>query len=378
MTTETYENLASKYRPQTLDAVVGQDVAVAKLEGMLSSKKIHRAILISGTYGSGKTSLARIIARNLNCKNGPAKSCYDTSDVEPCKSCKMSLTTHPDYIEVNAANSRGIDDIRELIERSQSMPTNNYRVICIDEAHQITGAGIQALLKPLEEPAKRTVWILCTTERGKILPTIRSRCFDIEVRSVDVATTGKLVRRIAKKEGLKLTEEVTTQLASSVYGHPRSALNALEGVLQYVQSKGKDKLEEAITQAIAEVGKVSPHAAAEKYIRQVLDGSHLALNTCGQVEAYDYFLQVVCEIYDSLLLALVGSDRGNASYRRILETTAWKREFSLENLADLAQIQGILLTTSKEMKQYLVDSGQLLNFCTLSALAITQKWPTKK
>ena len=171
------------YRPATLDEVVGQDHVTGPLRRALQNDRVHHAYLFSGPRGCGKTSTARILARSLNCEKGPTP--------EPCGECQSCLDLAPngpgslDVIELDAASHGGVDDTRDLRERAMFAPARSrYKVYIIDEAHMVSNAGFNALLKLVEEPPDHVRFIFATTEADKVIPTIRSRTFNYAFRLV--------------------------------------------------------------------------------------------------------------------------------------------------------------------------------------------------
>lgn len=167
-----HENFATKYRPRQFADIAGQMASLHKIEGALCSGKIPRTILISGPYGTGKTTIARLIARYVNCVYGPKGCCADGAGLgSTCPSCQMfdgPDPQHPDYMEANCGDARGIDATREMAGIANLSPRFKYRVLVLDEAQELTKQAASVLLKPLEEPPASTIWIICTTAKDKI------------------------------------------------------------------------------------------------------------------------------------------------------------------------------------------------------------------
>jgi DNA polymerase III subunit gamma/tau len=179
-----YQVIASKYRPQSFAELIGQEHVKTTLENAIAQRRIAHGYIFSGQRGTGKTTVARILARCLNCIQGPTAT--------PCGVCASCLEiaggNAPDVIEIDAASNRGINEMRELRENVRYRPARDrYKVFIVDEAHQITSEAFNALLKTLEEPPEWVVFILCTTEAHKIPATIASRCQQFSFRSVDFA-----------------------------------------------------------------------------------------------------------------------------------------------------------------------------------------------
>src|ERR1700689_5894482 len=177
-----YQVIARKYRPQTFHDVVNQEHVRTTLENAIAQRRIAHGYIFSGQRGRGKTTVARILARCLDCINGPTAT--------PCGVCASCLEiaggNSPDVIEIDAASNRGINEIRELRENVRYRPARDrYKVFIVDEAHQITSEAFNALLKTIEEPPAWVIFVLCTTEAHKIPATIASRCQHFSFRSVD-------------------------------------------------------------------------------------------------------------------------------------------------------------------------------------------------
>ena len=220
-----YQVIARKYRPQDFEELISQEHVKTTLENAITLQRIAHGYIFSGQRGTGKTTVARIFARCLNCADGPtAKPCGQ------CASCReITAGSSPDVIEIDAASNRGINEMRELRESVRYRPSRDrYKVFIVDEAHQITNEAFNALLKTLEEPPEWVVFILCTTESHKIPATIISRCQPFSFRSVDFASLVTRMEWIAQQEGITADAEVWSVLAQVGEGSVRDSLSAMD------------------------------------------------------------------------------------------------------------------------------------------------------
>src|SRR6202051_2996238 len=220
-----YQVIARKYRPQTFADVVNQEHVKTTLENAIAQQRIAHGYIFSGQRGTGKTTLARILARCVNCIAGPTVTPDGT-----CASClEIAQGNAPDVIEIDAASNRGINEMRELRENVRYRPARDrYKIFIVDEAHQITSEAFNALLKTLEEPPEWAVFILCTTEVHKIPTTIASRCQQFSFRSVDFGEVVKRMEEICVKEGIQTDPETLSVLAQAGQGSVRDSLSALD------------------------------------------------------------------------------------------------------------------------------------------------------
>ena len=220
-----YQALYRKYRPTKFSDVVGQDHITKTLKNELACGKIVHAYLFTGTRGTGKTTCAKILAKAINCL-----SLVDGDPCGECEICRMIANDEiTDIVEMDAASNNGVDDIRELREQVNFSPaTAKYRVYIIDEVHMLTGPAFNALLKTLEEPPEHVVFILATTEVHKLPATILSRCQRFDFRRIDSSEIVKRLKYVAQNEGLNLTDDAATLIASAADGGMRDALSILD------------------------------------------------------------------------------------------------------------------------------------------------------
>jgi len=220
-----YQVIARKYRPQSFDDVLNQDHIKTTLRNAIAQNRIAHGYIFSGQRGTGKTTTARIVARCLNCIQGPTdKPCG------VCASCiEIAAGCSVDVIEIDAASNRGINEMRELRENVRYQPARDrYKIFIIDEAHQITNEAFNALLKTIEEPPEWAVFILCTTESHKIPATIASRCQHFSFRSVDFNDLIARMREICAQEGIDADDEALAVIAQAGEGSVRDSLSALD------------------------------------------------------------------------------------------------------------------------------------------------------
>jgi DNA polymerase III subunit gamma/tau len=224
----SYQVIARKYRPQTFDEVIGQHLITDTLKNAIQHDRVAHGYIFSGARGVGKTTTARILAKALNCVKGPTPTpCGE------CDSCReIAASNSVDVLEIDAASNRGIDEIRELRENVRYLPARDrYKVFIIDEVHMLTTEAFNALLKTLEEPPPRSLFILATTEPHKLPATIQSRCQHFSFRLLDYAEIYVQLEQIAKAENIRADEGALSALAQAAEGSLRDALSLLDQVI---------------------------------------------------------------------------------------------------------------------------------------------------
>jgi DNA polymerase III subunit gamma/tau len=236
-----YQPLHHKYRPQTFKDLVGQEAIASTLINAICNQKIAPAYLFTGSRGTGKTSSARILAKSLNCAS------TNKPTPEPCGKCEIcqSITrgNSLDIIEIDAASNTGVDNIRELIERAQFAPVQcRYKVYIIDEVHMLSNQAFNALLKTLEEPPERVIFVLATTDPQRVLPTIISRCQRFDYRRIPIESMVKHLRYIANNENININDEAITLVAQFSQGGLRDAESLLDQLSLLIGTIDPDKV----------------------------------------------------------------------------------------------------------------------------------------
>jgi len=331
-----YQVIARKYRPQTFAELVNQEHVRTTLENAIAQNRIAHGYIFSGQRGTGKTTVARILARCLNCVGGPA-----TTPCGVCSSCvEIAAGNAVDVIEIDAASNRGINEMRELRENVRYRPARDrYKVFIIDEAHQITSEAFNALLKTLEEPPEWVVFVLCTTEAHKIPATIASRCQHFSFRSVAFDELMGRVEWICRQEGIEADAEVLAVLAQAGDGSVRDSLSALDQAIACCGTKlnaaevrgllGAFSLDvlDRVTQALSDSDRQRMLEIVEELVRH---GRHLQ-HFCRELARYFRNLLVIKVAGDNSRLVAASSGE-RARLKEIAAT------FSEEDLARYLQL----------------------------------------
>jgi DNA polymerase-3 subunit gamma/tau len=362
----TYQVIARKYRPQTFDEVVGQEIITATLKNAVLNNRVAHGYIFSGARGVGKTTTARILAKAVNCAQGPT--------VTPCGQCdscrEIAAGNAVDVVEIDAASNRGIDEIRELRENARYLPARDRnKIFIIDEAHMLTVEAFNALLKTLEEPPPHTLFILATTEAHKLPTTIQSRCQHFAFRLLDYGEILSRLEWVLGQEGIRGDEGSLAAIARAAEGSLRDALSLLDQVIaacgtileaprtrQVLGVTASEVFEELMAAIDAGAGK----QALERVGRLAAEGQDPA-HFCGEFARYLRDLVVVkCCGAESPLLQVPNQERPR------LERLA--KPFSEE---DLARFFHIILRAESEMR-YALDPRLNLELALLK-LVYTRK-----
>ncbi len=304
-----YRVVARRFRPRTFDEVVGQQSVLQSLKSALEQDRVPHALLFSGSRGVGKTTLARIVARALNCEEGPTPT--------PCGKCHACLTTldgkNPDVVEIDAASHNLVDDIRDLRDRvGFASMGSRYKVYILDEVHMLTRNAFNAFLKTLEEPPKNVVFILATTELHKVPETIRSRCQVHLFRRIGDTDIIERLRAICTHENLEVEDGVLGEIAAASRGGMRDAETALERVLPVALQNGGKLDVEAYRSLVHRVGLDRVTDVVEKLLEgDGAAGLHFAAAVAeGGVDEREALGEVVDVLRAILVLSIDGPESG--------------------------------------------------------------------
>lgn len=303
-TSGQYQALARKYRPQTFDDVVGQEHVVNALKNSIDSQRIHHAYLLTGTRGIGKTTIARIIAKCLECEEGISSNPHEHSEL--CSICSaISEGNFPDVIEIDAASQTKVDDTRALLENTQYPPLQGrFKVYIIDEVHMLSTSSFNALLKTLEEPPSYVKFILATTDPQKIPTTVLSRCLQFQLKSLTIDQIASRIEFIANKESIPCESEAALIIARAAKGSMRDALSLCDQAVAL--GNGAIRRDTVLSML---------GTAGDGFISQVLE----LLKTNSQVKLSDVLssIRAICPNYKSLLDELVQTFHDLALYQMI-------------------------------------------------------------
>ena len=331
---EKYQIIARRYRPQTFEEVVAQSSIVQTIKNALRFKKVAHAYLFSGTRGTGKTTLARLFAKALNCKNL-------NENLKPCNTCQsckeITASRSLDVIEIDGASNRGIDDIRQINDTIGYSPSGNYKIYIIDEVHMLTKEAFNALLKTLEEPPENIKFFFATTEPHKVLATIVSRTQRFELKRISTDQIIKKLESISNDLKREIEKDALYQIANFSEGSLRDAESLLDQIFCY--SEGKITLN-YINQAL---GFINPDYFFELDKKIFEKDTYFAFEFVDQVHSsgkdLSYFVEELTFHFKNLLILMLNKNSLNflseSSQKKYLESTTYYSEQQLFYILDL-------------------------------------------
>lgn len=334
-------SLYRKYRPQKFEEIIGQEHIVQTLIGALESNQIGHAYIFTGTRGTGKTSIARIFAKAINCQNRKGS--------EPCGECKvckeMTEGNFLDLIEIDAASNRGIDDIRDLREKIRFSPNiGKFKIYIIDEVHMLSTDAFNALLKTLEEPPAHAIFILATTEIHKIPATILSRCQRFDFRRIESDKMFEAIKKIAESEKIKVSEEDLRRIVSLSDGALRDALSSLDQLNSFsAGSISSDILENILgyskEEKLLEILELIQKKDISKiiyFINEIIDGG----------KDIESFLKNLLIFLRKLLIFKI-DNKTQSNFSDLDKTKEIIDNFSLDQIVNLADVLNSVIKNSK-------------------------------
>ena len=312
----SYQVLARKYRPSTFSEVVGQEHILKALENSIQHNKLHQAYMFSGTRGVGKTTIARVFAKCLNCQTG------DVPQPEPCNECSACMEIkagrHIEFLEVDAASRTGVDDMRELLESVQYKPANaRYKIYLIDEVHMLSKSSFNALLKTLEEPPPHVMFLMATTEVEKVPKTVLSRCLQLNLKIIPENQIREHIQSLLDLESIKYDEESLGLIANSAQGSIRDGLTLLDQAIAH----GNGALESDQVKAL--LGTIDQSYIIELVNHVALsdgDGAYLALNKITELNVeYEQVLKIIISVFHQISLHQQLQNSEDASIQQLAE-----------------------------------------------------------
>ncbi len=358
----SYLVLARKWRPQTFEEVVGQEHVTRTLRNAIQSGRIAHAFLFTGPRGVGKTTIARLLAKAFNCENGPTP--------DPCNSCsnckEITIGSSLDVLEIDGASHTGVDNVRDITEGVQYRPAKSrFRVVIIDEAHMLSNAAFNALLKTLEEPPEHVKFIFATTEVHKILQTILSRCQRYDFKRIPLRELIKQLTTLAEHEGFSFDEVGLALVAREADGSLRDAESLLEQVVTWSDGNVNE-------QTVRDALGVADRQALFRVADAVLDNEAAqVLRVAGDLYQYGYDPRRLCrdllEHFHQLVIAKVSPDPALLADLPDHEITAVQQQAGKRSLEDLQRFFTLLLRAEEEMSH--TAYSQLVIEMTLVKLA---------
>ncbi len=341
----SYQVSARKWRPQNFSEVIGQWHIVQTLKNALLNNRIGHAYLFSGTRGVGKTTMARIFAKALNCVKGPTP--------EPCNECEMCKDITggycPDVIEIDGASNTGVDDVRELRENVKyASSKGRYKIYIVDEVHMLSKSAFNAFLKTLEEPPAHIIFIFATTEPNKIPETVISRCQYFEFKRISINDVVEQLMLITKKEGIKVSRDILTLIAKNAEGSMRDALVAMDQILSF--SDGTIK-EEDVKIILGFVGREVLSSFMNNIIKKDIQN---ILKLVKELTINGTDLRIFCkeflEYIRNLMVIKVATEPSSLIELSAAEIEHFKSEAEKISIEELQQMFNIILKTEADIK----------------------------
>ena len=352
----SYEVIAQKWRPQSFHHVMGQEHVIKTLQNQIRLNRIGHAYLFWGPRGTGKTTVARLFAKAVNCakRDSDAEAGPD-NPVEPCNECEFCLDITQgrsfDVIELDAASNRGIDPIRELRENTKLAPAAcSFKIYIIDEAHMLTQEAFNALLKTLEEPPPHVIFILATTEHHKIPKTIVSRCQDFDFRYMELSQIISRLELISSEEGIEVDDQALSLIARQSEGCLRDAENALERI---ISAAGKTLNAETVDQILG----LGSRPLINKLVDAVLDCNlpdsvQVLASLTNQGADLTQCLHQLIAYFRNLRLLAINTDLADLIQGSQSDVQGLKERAADISVERLSRIIKILMRTSSEIKRY--------------------------
>ena len=365
----SYEVLARKWRPQQFSEVVGQNHVVQTLINAIKQNRVAHAYIFVGPRGTGKTTLARILAKSLNCKDGP-KVNFDPNEV----SCiEIAEGRSIDVIEIDGASNNSVDQIRELRDNARYLPTNGkYKIYIIDEVHMLTTAAFNALLKTLEEPPNHVKFIFATTDVHKVLPTILSRCQRFDLRRISINDIMNRLQNGCEKEGINISDTALSAIAKGAEGGMRDAESALD---QLISFRGKDIKEEDV---LSVFGLVSADIIEKLSMAIINNNVPVIISVISDMDNLGKDLQrIVIDLLDlfrNLLIVSYGEDNNVGIDVSELKLEFLKEQLNSIDTSKILRVIDALIETDERMryalsKKTLIEIGLIR--CAYAADTIT-------
>ena len=351
----SYQVLYRTYRPSKFSEVVGQEYIVKILKNTIKNQKVAHAYLFAGPRGTGKTTIAKLFAKAINCENFNEESC------DECASClAFKENNHPDIIELDAASNNSVEDIREIIDQVPYAPIiSKYKVYIIDEVHMLSSSAFNALLKTLEEPPAHVVFILATTDPQKIIPTVLSRCQRYNFSKISNLNMKKKMMEILDKENLKYEEKALEEVAMLAEGGMRDALSILEQVLSY-NNEGV---------YLEDIQKIFGLSTKEEKVKLLIDAHKNITNAINSLrEMYNYGIdpkRLCIDLLEIIKEALIYSDDQNATLLSKID------KFDAMNILEAININD-LLNDITYLEEALSKTRSNQNFLTYLELALVK------